>query len=141
MIGYVTIGSNDLSKSRLFYDAILAPLGGRVLLETPKMAFYATPGGASMLAITTPYDQGVATFGNGSMFGLPAHSNLVVDEVYAIARENGAASEGEPGYRSPNMYIGYFRDPYGNKLAVYHMPSVEDFALVARQMLDSQPSD
>lgn len=135
MIGYVTIGTNDLESSRRFYDAVLAPLGGKIIVNAPGlMIFYGTEGGSTMLALCNPYDKGVASFGNGSMFGIPAATHALVDEAYRVALENGATDEGAPGYRTPQMYIAYFRDPVGNKLAVYNLPSVREFAIGAEQM-------
>lgn len=135
MIGYVTIGANDLASSRQFYDAILSPLDARTIIESPKMVFYALEGGSTMLAISQPYDKGVANCGNGSMFAIPAATTAHVDEVYRRAMKHGATEEGAPGYRTPEMYIAYFRDPVGNKLAVYHVPSVAAFARGATQMV------
>lgn len=136
MIGYVTIGALDLDASRRFYDTILTPLGARTVVAAPgAMIMYALDGGATMLAINYPYDKGTASFGNGSMFGIPAASKALVDEVYRVAIDNGAADEGAPGYRTPQMYITYFRDPVGNKLAVYNIPSVAEFAEGANQMV------
>jgi len=134
MIEYVTIGTNDLDASKRFYDAVLEPLGGRLLIASPKMIFYCG-NGDTMLAIAIPYDGQSCSAGNGSMFGLRATSHAVVDQVYATALLNGATSEGAPGFRTPEMYIAYFRDPCGNKLAVYDMPSVDAFAAGARKMV------
>ena len=128
MIGYVTIGAKDLESSRRFYDAILMPLGGRTIVAAPEMIIYALEGGSTMLAICYPYDKDEASSGNGAMFGIPAPTNALVEEVYRIAIEQGAVDEGGPGYRTPEMYAAYFRDPVGNKLAVYNMPSVAEFA-------------
>ena len=136
MIDYATVGSDDLAKSRRFYDAILAPLGGEVIIEAPKMVFYSRPGTPmSMLAVCLPYDGEACSAGNGIMLALSATSNAIVDEVYKIAMELGMEGEGAPGFRVSNMYICYFRDPYRNKLAVYHIPSVEEFAVAARDMV------
>lgn len=135
MIGYVTIGTNDLETSRGFYDAILGPLGAQTIIASPKMIFYALEGGSTMLAISYPYDHGVASHGNGSMFGIPAPDKALVDEIYSLAMEKGAVDEGAPGYRTPDMYVTYFRDPLGNKLAVYNMASVAQFAAGAEKMV------
>lgn len=136
MIGYVTIGARDLDASQRFYDALLAPLGAETIVAAPGvMIMYALDGGSTMLAINYPYDKGIANPGNGTMFGLPASSKALVDEVYRIAIQNGATDEGAPGYRTPQMYISYFRDPVGNKLAVYNIPSVAAFAEGANEMV------
>lgn len=135
MIGYVTIGAHDLDASRRFYDAILEPLEARAIVTSPMMIIYALEGGSTMLAICPPYDKGVANCGNGSMFGIPAPDKALVDAVYARAIECGAKDEGAPGYRTPEMYIAYFRDPIGNKLAAYNIPSVTEFAQGAEKMV------
>jgi catechol 2,3-dioxygenase-like lactoylglutathione lyase family enzyme len=120
MIGYATIGTNDLEKAKGFYDKVLEPLGGRRIFANERMQFY---GGASggMLAICIPYDEQPATAGNGSMFGLAAATRDLVDATHAAAMAAGAADEGAPGARTDNFYGAYFRDPDGNKICVFKM--------------------
>jgi len=136
MLEYVTIGTDDLPAAMRFYTDILTPLGGKLLFEAPHMTFFAGPNGG-MLALTIPYDKRQCSAGNGTMFGLRAPSTTLVDQVYATAMKNGSKDEGAPGYRTPEMYIAYFRDLSGNKLAVYHIPSVERFAEGAREVIRS----
>ncbi len=76
-----------------------------------------------MLVIVTPFDEKPATAGNGTMVALPAESKEKVDEVHKKALELGAPNEGDPGQRADTFYGGYFRDPDGNKLTVFHMSS------------------
>jgi catechol 2,3-dioxygenase-like lactoylglutathione lyase family enzyme len=139
MLEYVTIGANDLSAAMHFYTDLLMPLGGKLLFEAPHMAFFTGPNGG-MLALTIPYDKQACSAGNGTMFGLRAPSKELVDRLHAIALKNGGKDEGAPGYRTPEMYIAYFRDLNGNKLAVYNIPSVERFAegaqVIIRSMLE-----
>ncbi|MBL8553722.1 MAG: VOC family protein [Phenylobacterium sp.] len=121
MLGYATIGANDLEKSARFYDAVFAPLGAKRAFANERMQFYmggATPG---MVAICKPYDEKPATAGNGSMFGLSAADHAQVDAVYAAAIAAGAADEGAPGLRTDTFYGAYFRDPDGNKICVFKM--------------------
>jgi catechol 2,3-dioxygenase-like lactoylglutathione lyase family enzyme len=120
MIGYTTIGSNDLERAKTFYDKVLAPLGGKRIFANERLQFY---GGANsgMFAVGQPYDGQPATVGNGSMFGLPAPSREVVDQVHATALEAGGTCEGTPGMRTDTFYGAYFRDPDGNKLCVFNM--------------------
>ena len=121
MIGYATIGANDLERAKGFYDKVLAPLGGkRTFAMGDRMQFYGGAG-PGMLAICKPYDEGAATAGNGSMFGLPAPSREAVAEAHAAALANGGTCEGEPGPRTDNFYGAYFRDPDGNKVCVFKM--------------------
>lgn len=114
MIGYATIGSNDLEKAKTFYDTVLAPLGGQRAFGSDRMQGYASPAGA-MLAVCTPYDEQPATPGNGAMLALASSTRELVDEVYKTALANGATCEGEPGERMPTFYGAYFRDLDGNK--------------------------
>ncbi|HEY9234016.1 MAG TPA: VOC family protein, partial [Phenylobacterium sp.] len=67
MIGYMTVGANDLEKSKTFYDAVLAPLGAKRSMASDRMQFYGAPGGAGAIAVCTPYDGGPASAGNGAM--------------------------------------------------------------------------
>ncbi|MFC3069123.1 VOC family protein [Phenylobacterium soli] len=120
MIGYVTLGANDLERARTFYDAVLAPLGGKRMFANERLQFYTGPNGG-MFAVGAPYDGEKATAGNGSMFGMPAASREVVDQVHAAAIAAGAKCEGEPGLRTDTFYGAYFRDPDGNKLCVFKM--------------------
>ncbi|HEX4861032.1 MAG TPA: VOC family protein [Rhizomicrobium sp.] len=118
MIGYVTIGSNDLEKSKAFYDALLGELGGKRTFASERMQGY-DGGGGAMLAVCTPHDGKPATVGNGTMFSLAAASREQVDKVHAKAMSLGAKDEGAPGLRGDTFYGAYFRDPDGNKLCVF----------------------
>lgn len=118
MIGYATIGSNDLEKAKAFYAKVLAPLGGKPTFASDRMQGYAGAGGA-MLAVCTPYDGQKAFPGNGNMVALQASSPEVIKEVHALALANGAADEGAPGERMPGFYGAYFRDLDGNKICVF----------------------
>lgn len=120
MIGYATIGTNDLEKAKVFYDAVFEPLGGkRTFANGERMQFYAASGTPGMIAISKPYDEQPATFGNGSMFGLPATSTEQVDAVHAAAIVAGGTCDGPPGQRLPTFYGAYFRDLDGNKICVF----------------------
>jgi len=118
MIGYVTIGCNDLEKSKKFYDELLAELGGKRAFGTDRMQGY-RGGQGGMLAVCTPYDGKPATVGNGMMVSLAAPSKELVEKVHAKALSLGAADEGAPGLRGDTFYGAYFRDPDGNKLCVF----------------------
>src|SRR5262245_38497581 len=65
MIGYTTIGTNDLERARAFYDAVLAPLGGRRTLNYERSTYYGNPSRGAMLGVTLPFDGQAATSGNG----------------------------------------------------------------------------
>ena len=120
MIGYTTVGSNDVERAKGFYDKVLAPLGGKRVFANERLHFYTGPKGG-LFAVGRPWDGGPATVGNGAMFGLTAPSHEVVDQVYAAAIEAGAACEGPPGMRTDTFYGAYFRDLDGNKLCVFKM--------------------
>ena len=122
MIGYATIGTNDLERATKFYDAVLTPLGGRrTFANGDRMQFYGCKDTPGMIAVSKPYDEQPATAGNGTMFGLPAATKEQVDAAYAAAIAAGAACEGEPGQRMPTFYGAYFRDLDGNKVCVFRM--------------------
>ena len=121
MIGYVTIGTNDMDRALKFYDALLGELGAKQLMGMDRIKFYGSSPGAPMLAVCIPYDQKAQQPGNGNMVAIPAGSREKVDQLYAKARELGATDEGEPGERMPVFYGAYVRDLDGNKLCFYHM--------------------
>jgi len=120
MIGYATIGSNDLEKAKAFYDKVLVPLGGKRSFASDRMQGWSGAGGA-MLAVCAPYDGQKAVSGNGNMLALSAPSPEVIGEVHALALANGGQDEGAPGERMPGFYGAYFRDLDGNKLCVFKM--------------------
>ena len=122
MIGYVTLGTNDLQKSAAFYDELLAELGAKRFMEFDTFIAWATSPSAPGLSVTTPYNKEAATAGNGSMVALAVDSPAKVDAVYNKAIELGATDEGPAGPRSDNFYAGYFRDLDGNKLNVFCIP-------------------
>jgi catechol 2,3-dioxygenase-like lactoylglutathione lyase family enzyme len=121
VIGYTTLGVNDLERARTFYDAALAPLGGRRTLTYQRSQYYGSPERGAMLGITLPFDGQDASVGNGVMVALSAGSAAVVDQVHAAALAAGATCEGPPGQRMDNFYGAYFRDPDGNKLCAFFM--------------------
>ena len=113
MIGYVTLGTNDLAKAAVFYDAIAAELG------VPRMM--GKEGGGAGIGLTKPFDGNVATVGNGVMVALEASDTDQVQRLYDIALAHGGSDEGAPGPRGEGFYAGYFRDPDGNKLNAFVM--------------------
>jgi len=119
MIGYVTLGTNDIERAVAFYDALLAEMGASRQWETARGVAWGLTPDTPHLALLTPYDGKPATVGNGVMAALRAPSKEVVDRVHAKALSLGAKDEGAAGPRGDNYYAGYFRDPDGNKLSVY----------------------
>ena len=121
MIGYVTIGTTDMSKAKAFYSALLEPLGGKVIMEMDRIAFTGSGMDKPMLAVCIPYDENDPKPGNGTMLAFPADTREDVDKLYASAIALGATDEGAPGERMPTFYGGYFRDLDGNKAVFYKM--------------------
>lgn len=122
MIGYVTIGTNDLARAVAFYDALLAEIGAKQLFGTDRIKFYGTSTKDAMLAVCIPWDQKPHERGNGQMVAIRAGSREAVDKLYAKALELGATDEGAPGERIPKVfYGGYVRDLDGNKLCFMDM--------------------
>ena len=120
MIGYVCIGCDDPPRAARFYDELLAVFGARRQGENERYISYGlTPEGSSLLLIK-PFNGKPASAGNGAMVALSVDSTAKVDAVYKKAMALGAKDEGPAGARSPDFYAAFFRDPEGNKLAVYH---------------------
>lgn len=119
MIGYVTLGTNDLPRAAAFYDALLAEIGARRLMDLGRGYAYGEAMGQPSLGILKPFDTKPATVGNGVMVALHVDSRAMVDRVHKKALELGGTDEGPVGARSGTFYAGYFRDLDGNKLGVY----------------------
>lgn len=124
MLAYATLGTNDLPRAAAFYDAVLAEIGGkRMMEEEGYFIAWSTGENGAGLGITIPYDKRPATVGNGCMVALQASSRDQVDRIHAKALALGGADEGAPGQRSEGFYAAYFRDLDGNKLnACYFGP-------------------
>jgi len=124
MIGYVTLGTNDMARAAAFYDALLAELGARRVMDLGSFIAWSTGGTdapVTALCVTQPFDEQAASVGNGVMVALAAGSREKVDALYRKALELGATDEGSPGPRGDSFYAGYFRDPDGNKLNAFFM--------------------
>lgn len=127
MIGYVTVGANDMARARRFYDAVLPALGYG-LTEGPEGLSYAVPvppGQRPALPdfyVKPPFDGAPATAGNGAMIAFEARAQAQVRALHAAAVAAGGTDDGPPGFRAaygPRFYVGYLRDPDGNKIALY----------------------
>lgn len=123
-ITHLTVGSNDLEKSRKFYDAALAPLGLKRLHDMPHGYMYGENG--PELMVIKPRDGAPATRGNGFTVGFAAPNRAAVDEFHKQALANGGVDEGAPGPRdfAPNAYCAYARCPDGHKLVAVSMGGV-----------------
>lgn len=121
MIGYVTIGTNDIARAAKFYDAIAAEMGTARMMEFDSFIAWGTAGGGAGIAATKPFDGNAASVGNGVMVAFEAKDQDQVKRIYDIALSYGGSDEGEPGPRGEGFYAGYFRDPDGNKLNAFVM--------------------
>jgi len=118
---YVTVGTNDLQKAKVFYDALFEDLGATSFPPNDRSFFWRIKDDDTIFAVFVPYDGEQATVGNGNMTGISLETTEDVDAIYAKAIELGAADEGEPGQRVPTFYGAYVRDLDGNKLTFYKM--------------------
>lgn len=123
MFSHMMVGSNDIDRSKKFYDATFKAIGGREGIKDDKgRLMYLHNGGAFL--VTPPIDGKPATAGNGCTVGF-AMSPEQADAWHAAGVEaGGTAIEDPPGVRgegTPNaMYLAYLRDPDGNKLCALH---------------------
>jgi catechol 2,3-dioxygenase-like lactoylglutathione lyase family enzyme len=126
MIGYVTLGTDNLERAQAYYDALLAEIGAKRLLTMDHgFTMWGTNWGQPALVVTPPYNGQPAVAGNGNMAALVVDERAKVDSFHARALELGGSDEGAPGLRGPEgtraFYGGYFRDPDGNKLCVFRI--------------------
>ncbi len=116
MIGYVTLGTNDMQRATAFYDALLGELGAKRIMETDHFVGWGTSMDKPLVMIFIPENGKPATVGNGVMVALQAESPEQVASLHAKAMELGASNEGDPGPRGDTFNGAYFRDLDGNKL-------------------------
>lgn len=117
MIHHVSLGTNDIARSRAFYDAVLAVLGIRLLNSDEESADYGL--GSFGFSLETPVDGKPASPGNGVHIAFAAGRRAMVEQFYKVALENGGSDAGAPGLR-PEYDAHYFGafvcDPDGNKI-------------------------
>jgi len=119
MIGYATLGTNDIARAARFYDALLGEFGAKRAMESDRLILWATGPGQPMLSVIKPFDNKPATVGNGVMIALMATSKQQVNAIHKKALALGGKDEGAPGPRGDGFYAGYFRDLDGNKLNAF----------------------
>ena len=127
MLSYLFIGANDVEASARFYEAVLSPLNyvmeyseGHYCFSLPEALDKSN--GPGSIHIARPFDGEPASVGNGMMPALRAESRGQVDEVHTAGLHNGGTDAGKPGIReayTADFYVGYLRDPVGNKIAVF----------------------
>jgi len=121
MVGYVTLGTNDVARAAAFYDELLGSIGAKRIMDFGTFILWGTSLETACLAATKAYDGKPATVGNGVMVALRADSKAQVDALHAKALALGGTDEGAPGPRGDGFYAGYFRDLDGNKLNAFFM--------------------
>lgn len=127
MIGYVTVGVDDIARAKRFYSAFLPALGygmeeyqGDLSYVLPRQ-----PGQSPIqpdFYVKIPFNGGHATAGNGTMVAFEALNQEQVRHLHAAALAAGGSDEGSPGFRDAygaSFYVGYLRDPQGNKIALF----------------------
>ncbi len=125
MFSHVMIGTNDLERSRAFYDAVLGTLGVPPGHVDRHRVFWRTPTG--IFSVSVPINGEPATVGNGTTIGFACSSSEQADAWHAAGCAHGGATCEDPtGVRegaSGKLYLAYLRDPDGNKLcALYRLP-------------------
>ena len=124
MIGYVMIGTNDLDQGARFYDVLLAPLGLVQVARVETYAAYAPKAAKDAIEfyITTPFDQGPATPGNGTMVALAVPTMQALEQFHSLGLQNGGSDEGAPGPREEGSAIcyAYIHDADGNKICAFY---------------------
>ncbi len=127
MIAYVTVGVDDIALAEKFYSSFLPRLG-YVLEVAPEGLGYSIPSTSDQqsapadLYVRTPYDGQAASVGNGTMVAFKVQTQAMVRELHAAALAAGGRDEGAPGFRAQygaHFYVGYLRDPQGNKIALF----------------------
>jgi catechol 2,3-dioxygenase-like lactoylglutathione lyase family enzyme len=118
-LGYATVGSNDLTRAKGFYDALLGSAGIVGQFDHPTGGRIYGRDGVFFFGVIGPFNGEAATVGNGSMFAFKFDTPAEVDAFHARAVALGGADEGAPGYRAPTFYFSYFRDLDGNKLCAF----------------------
>lgn len=129
MIGYATLGTNDVAKARAFYDALMDVVGAKRIMEFGDelggFTMWGTGWDKPGIAVTLPYNKQPAVAGNGNMVAITVDQRPLVDALHAKALALGGTCEGPPGLRGDEgpqaFYAAYFRDPEGNKLCAFRI--------------------
>lgn len=121
MIGYTSVGTNDLEKAIHFYGELLSLLGAKPFFKSERGVGWGVSPDEPMFSVLKPFDGQKATVGNGGMVAFAAANPEQVQALHAKALQLGAQDEGAPGPRGNGFYGAYFRDLDGNKLAAYCM--------------------
>lgn len=127
MFSHIMVGSNEIARSKTFYDALFEAIGAKPGREDEKGVNYLHNG--SLFMVRPPLNGEAASHGNGSTIGISVDSPERVDAWHKAGCENGGTScEDPPGVRKGTfgpLYLAYLRDPDGNKLCALHRMPVE----------------
>jgi catechol 2,3-dioxygenase-like lactoylglutathione lyase family enzyme len=115
MINYVMVGTNRFDEAVAFYEALLTEMGATRAYATERYVGWGWGIGTPMFIVTRPFDQQQATIGNGSMVAFDVATPELVNTLHSKALALGGTSEGDPGPRGEQLYVGYCRDLDGNK--------------------------
>ena len=127
MIAYVTVGADDMALAKRFYSAFLPALNYG-LTEGPEGLSYALPVGQGQspslpdFYVKPTFDGYPASAGNGAMIAFEGRNQSQVRDLHAAALAAGGVDEGQPGFRASygaHFFVGYLRDPQGNKIALF----------------------
>ena len=123
MFSHIMIGSNDIARSKTFYDAIIGALGGKPAIQDDKGRLIYMHGGG-LFMVTPPIDGEPATHANGGTIGFAAANPGQADAWHKAGTAHGGRPvEDDPGIRDASvgkLYLAYLRDPDGNKLCALH---------------------
>mgnify|MGYP001498149202 CR=1 FL=1 len=121
MFSFVTLGTNNLKKSKHFYSKLLFSLGIVVAEDEDRYVGYAKKNKQNIVEfyLMKPHNNEAATFGNGTMITFTADSKEDVINTYKLALKLGGKDEGSPGPRHKEHFYAYFRDLDGNKICIY----------------------
>ena len=127
MFSHIMVGSNDIARSKKFYDAVFVAMGGQPGVEDAKGRLAYTHNGARFM-VTKPIDGKPATAANGGTIGFTMSDAKQAEAWHKAGVANGGTSiEAPPGVRqgaAGQIYLAYLRDPDGNKLCALHrMPA------------------
>ncbi len=121
MIGYTTLGTNDLPRAAAFYDELFGVIGIKRMMDFGRGYAWGAGMDQPGFGLMNPFDGQPATVGNGVMVALLVDSKDKVDALHAKALDLGGKDEGAPGQRGEGFYAAYFRDLDGNKLNAFFM--------------------
>ncbi len=128
MLGYITVGTNDLEAASRFYDSLFNEINVKRIMagsEEHGYIVWAKDMESTGFSILHPHDGKEARPGNGHMAAISADSPEQVQALYNTAIKQGGSCEGKPGDRGNGFYAAYFRDLDGNKLNAYCMINSE----------------